>query len=77
MICSARLRWSGVNAKVAGCLTPLRWSWAPGRRSSVDLAEHDVERADIGDDVRQHVALRDEIDRLQEGEARPRGFLQR
>ena len=37
---------------------------------TVDLAEYDVHRADDGADIRQHVALRHEVGRLEMGEAR-------
>jgi hypothetical protein len=39
-------------------------------RSPVDLPEHDVERAEDGGDVGQHVALVHEVHRLQMREAR-------
>src|SRR5512135_1774267 len=45
---------------------PLR----PGKISSVDLAENNVDRAEDRGDVREHVAAREEIHRLQVREAR-------
>src|SRR5262245_26250671 len=39
-------------------------------RSSVDLPEHDVERAEDGGDVREHVAPAEEIHRREMREAR-------
>src|SRR5262249_26925065 len=41
-----------------------------GANSAIDLAEHDVERADDRRDVRQHVPAGQEIHRLQVGERR-------
>ena len=43
-------------------------------RSSVDLAEHDVERAENGRDVGQHVAPAETIHRLQMRETRRADF---
>src|SRR5215470_3338900 len=44
-------------------------AWAK-RSSSIDLPEHDVERAEHGRDVGEHVALAEKIHRLQMREAR-------
>src|SRR3954449_132045 len=44
--------------------------WATAFRSPVHLPEHDVERADHGGDVGEHVATAEEIHRLEVGEAR-------
>ena len=39
-----------------------------GRRSAIDLPEHDVERADDCRDIGQHMPAAEEIHRLQMGE---------
>src|SRR5690606_26681070 len=44
--------------------------WPVPKPSAVDLAEHDVERAENGRDVGQHVAAAHEVHGLQMGEAR-------
>src|SRR5216684_3452553 len=53
-----------------GIRQPSSAPWAERERSSVDLAEYDVDGAENGGDVGQHVAAAEEIHRLEMGEAR-------
>src|SRR5215467_8152244 len=52
-----------------GTPVPSCAAWAE-RSSSIHLPEHDVERAEHGGDVGEHVAFAEEVHRLQMREAR-------